>query len=86
MLFPFNTIVQLPVPIITLSMNLMFVIAKTVFEVVGRYILTFETKRRRKFQRQAWTINVSNTKKDKFGLETLRQLGGGIGPDKEKQE
>ena len=42
----------------------------------GRYILTFETKRRRKFQRQAWTINVSNTKKDKFGLETLRQLGG----------
>ena len=38
--------------------------------------MTFETKRRRKFQRQAWTINVSNTKKDKFGLETLRQLGG----------
>ena len=55
---------------------MLFVIAKTVFEVVGRYILTFETKRRRKFQRQAWTINVSNTKKDKFGLETLRQLGG----------
>ena len=38
--------------------------------------MTSETKRRRKFQRQAWTINVSNTKKDKFGLETLRQLGG----------
>ena len=30
LLFPLNTIVQLPVPIINLSMNLMFVIAKTV--------------------------------------------------------
>ena len=30
MLFPLNTIVQLPVPIINLSMNLLFVIAKTV--------------------------------------------------------
>ena len=38
--------------------------------------MTFETKRRRRSQRQAWKINVSKTKKDKFGLETLRQLGG----------